>query len=57
LEGIVGKRRGSRYLPGKRTDAWIKIKRRHSMVCARGQLDLSQFAKPEILENLPDEED
>jgi bifunctional non-homologous end joining protein LigD len=29
LEGIVAKRRGSRYRPGKRTDAWIKIKPRH----------------------------
>jgi ATP-dependent DNA ligase len=29
LEGVVAKRRGSRYRPGKRTDAWIKIKPRH----------------------------
>jgi bifunctional non-homologous end joining protein LigD len=26
LEGLVGKRSGSRYEPGKRTGAWIKIK-------------------------------
>jgi hypothetical protein len=26
LEGVVAKRQGSRYRPGKRTDAWIKIK-------------------------------
>jgi bifunctional non-homologous end joining protein LigD len=26
LEGIVAKRRGSRYEPGKRSDAWIKVK-------------------------------
>jgi ATP-dependent DNA ligase len=29
LEGVVAKRRGSRYRPGKRTDAWIKIKPWH----------------------------
>ena len=28
LEGVVAKRRGSRYLPGKRTDSWVKIKDR-----------------------------
>lgn len=33
LEGIVAKRLNSRYLPGKRTDAWIKIKRQHACVC------------------------
>ena len=26
LEGLIGKRAGSRYEPGKRTGAWIKIK-------------------------------
>ncbi len=30
LEGVVAKRRGSRYLPGKRSDVWAKIKARHS---------------------------
>ena len=30
LEGVVAKRRGSRYLPGKRTDSWAKIKARHT---------------------------
>ena len=30
LEGVVAKRRGSRYLPGKRTDFWAKIKARHT---------------------------
>jgi DNA ligase D-like protein (predicted ligase) len=34
LEGMVAKRLNSRYLPGKRTDAWIKVKRRQSMYCA-----------------------
>ena len=34
LEGVVAKRRDSRYLPGKRSTAWIKVKhvRRQSMV-------------------------
>ena len=30
LEGVVAKRRGSRYVPGRRSDAWAKIKARHS---------------------------
>ncbi|HEX8967085.1 MAG TPA: non-homologous end-joining DNA ligase, partial [Chloroflexota bacterium] len=30
MEGIVAKRRDSRYEPGKRTDAWLKIKATHS---------------------------
>ena len=30
LEGIIAKRNDSRYLPGKRTDAWIKIKIRNT---------------------------
>ncbi len=34
LEGIVAKRLGSRYLPGKRTDAWQKIKARQTIPCA-----------------------
>jgi bifunctional non-homologous end joining protein LigD len=29
LEGIVAKRRGSRYQPGRRTPDWLKIKLRH----------------------------
>ena len=33
LEGIVAKRLGSRYIPGKRSDAWIKMKRRQTAVC------------------------
>ena len=27
LEGMVAKRLNSRYLPGRRTDAWIKVKK------------------------------
>jgi DNA ligase D-like protein (predicted ligase) len=34
LEGMVAKRLRSRYLPGKRTDAWIKVKRGAETVCA-----------------------
>jgi len=26
LEGVVGKRRGSRYLPGRRSGTWLKVK-------------------------------
>jgi bifunctional non-homologous end joining protein LigD len=33
LEGVVAKRLNSRYLPGKRTDAWIKIKRGVTLFC------------------------
>lgn len=34
LEGVVAKRLSSRYLPGKRTDAWLKIKRTQRVYCA-----------------------
>ncbi|HTL29011.1 MAG TPA: hypothetical protein VL282_07320, partial [Tepidisphaeraceae bacterium] len=34
LEGMVAKRLDSPYLPGKRLDAWQKIKRQQSVVCA-----------------------
>src|SRR5262249_11258936 len=34
MEGVIGKRLGSRYLPGKRTEAWIKVKRGGSVLCA-----------------------
>ena len=33
LEGVVAKRLASRYLPGRRTDAWIKIKPVHTVHC------------------------
>lgn len=33
LEGVVAKRRDSRYAPGKRPDSWIKIKRGHVLQC------------------------
>jgi DNA ligase D-like protein (predicted ligase) len=34
LEGVMAKRLDSRYLPGQRTDAWIKIKRGDKARCA-----------------------
>ena len=33
LEGVVAKRLGSTYLPGRRTDAWRKIKLRNTQDC------------------------
>jgi len=33
LEGVVAKRLASPYLPGKRTDSWIKIKRQEVVHC------------------------
>jgi bifunctional non-homologous end joining protein LigD len=33
LEGVVAKKLDSRYLPGKRTDCWIKIKRQLVVPC------------------------
>ena len=33
LEGVVAKRLSSKYHPGQRTDAWIKIKRRSRILC------------------------
>ena len=33
MEGVMAKRLDSRYLPGRRSDAWVKIKRRISYHC------------------------
>ena len=33
LEGVVAKRLRSRYLPGKRTDSWMKFKRSETAAC------------------------
>lgn len=33
LEGVVAKRLNSPYLPGKRTDSWIKVKRQEVVHC------------------------
>jgi bifunctional non-homologous end joining protein LigD len=39
LEGVMAKRLSSRYLPGKRTDAWLKIKRtQHTLAAILGFL-------------------
>ena len=34
LEGVIGKRMDSAYAPGRRSDAWTKVKRRLSALCA-----------------------
>jgi DNA ligase D-like protein (predicted ligase) len=34
MEGVVAKRLNSRYFPGKRTDAWIKIRKSSTTLCA-----------------------
>jgi ATP-dependent DNA ligase len=34
LEGIMAKRLSSRYVPGRRSDAWLKIKRAETVHCA-----------------------
>jgi ATP-dependent DNA ligase len=34
LEGVMSKRRTSAYLPGKRSDAWLKIKTTQTRECA-----------------------
>lgn len=34
LEGVMAKRLTSRYVPGQRTDAWIKIKKLSELYCA-----------------------
>ena len=33
LEGIMAKQRNSTYLPGKRSDSWLKIKARQTLEC------------------------
>src|SRR5947199_1712169 len=33
LEGIMAKQRNSPYLPGKRSDSWLKIKARQTLEC------------------------
>ncbi len=48
LEGILAKRRDSPYLPGKRTDFWIKVKHRNDMTCkiigyTKGQGDRAAY--------------
>ncbi len=33
MEGIMAKKKGSRYLTGKRSDNWLKVKIRHESTC------------------------
>jgi DNA ligase D-like protein (predicted ligase)/DNA ligase D-like protein (predicted polymerase)/DNA ligase D-like protein (predicted 3'-phosphoesterase) len=33
LEGVMAKQRNSTYLPGKRTDSWLKVKTRQTVEC------------------------
>lgn len=34
LEGVIAKRRDSRYEPGRRSGAWVKFKGSHKLLCA-----------------------
>jgi DNA ligase D-like protein (predicted ligase)/DNA ligase D-like protein (predicted polymerase)/DNA ligase D-like protein (predicted 3'-phosphoesterase) len=34
LEGVIAKQRNSVYLPGKRSDSWVKIKARQTLECS-----------------------
>jgi DNA ligase D-like protein (predicted ligase) len=48
LEGIVAKKRNSIYIPGKRTDLWVKVKNHNEMTCriigyTKGQGDRNPF--------------
>jgi bifunctional non-homologous end joining protein LigD len=36
LEGVVAKRRDSRYLPGRRSPDWVKVAHRHTQDCVVG---------------------
>jgi bifunctional non-homologous end joining protein LigD len=36
LEGIIAKRRDSRYLPGRRSADWVKVPHRHNQDCVVG---------------------
>lgn len=42
LEGIIAKKKSSRYLPGIRNENWLKIKRRHQRICAIVGYELSE---------------
>lgn len=45
LEGVIGKRIGSHYLPGKRTRDWLKVKTTHSVDCVIGGVSAGQRAR------------
>ncbi len=42
LEGVMAKRLNSRYTPGRRSDAWQKIKRLNEVICAIVGFTLSE---------------
>ncbi len=45
LEGVVGKRIGSPYIPGKRTRDWLKVKTTHTVDCVIGGFSPGQSAR------------
>jgi bifunctional non-homologous end joining protein LigD len=45
LEGVVGKRAASHYLPGKRTRDWLKVKTTREVDCVIGGLSAGQNAR------------
>jgi ATP-dependent DNA ligase len=47
LEGLIGKRSGSRYDPGKRGGAWIKVKLHQEQ-----EFVIGGYTEPEGLENI-----
>ena len=48
LEGIVAKQLNSPYLPGKRTDCWLKIKRQERYTCAVIGFVPAETARPDF---------
>lgn len=55
-EGVVAKRRDSRYHPGKRSDAWLKIKPVHHAACVViGWLDDEHGGLKSLVIAAPDE--
>ena len=48
LEGMVAKRLDSPYLPGKRTDCWLKIKRQEQYICAVIGFVPAETARPDF---------
>jgi DNA ligase D-like protein (predicted ligase) len=61
LEGIMAKKRDSKYMPGKRSDLWIKVKVRQSCECfivgyTKGKGDRGQtFGAMHIAEKIGDD--
>jgi DNA ligase D-like protein (predicted ligase) len=48
LEGVVAKRLDSPYLPGQRTDCWIKIKRQETYACAVIGFTRAETVRPDF---------